>query len=127
MSGKTYYYRRSDKKTQWEFPVEEAVSAVVGVQKSELGRIIEEANRHLAEKTAQQKAEEERKRLELEKEEREAAEAKALERAERKQRHERRVLESEKKEGKSKLEKQMSLQVCTSCQKVLIPVFQIRS
>jgi hypothetical protein len=117
-NGKTYYYRRSDNKTQWDFPVEEPVQPDVSVlQKSELQKFIEEASRQQAEKLAAQKAEEERKREEVEKEEKEAAEAKAKERAERKlqrdqHRHQRRASDPDTaKSGKSKLEKELSVQV----------------
>ena len=87
------------------------------MQKPDLQKIIEEANRQLTEKQAAQKAEEERKRAEKEREEQEAAEAKAKERAERKllrdERH-RRLAEGHTeapKDGKTKLEKQFSAQV----------------
>lgn len=83
-----------------------------------MAKIIEEANRQLAEKTAAQKAEEERKREEFEREEKEAAEAKAKERAERKiQRDQRQQYQHQRNQsnshsdGKSKLEKQLSMLV----------------
>lgn len=116
-SGKVYYYRREDSKTQWEFPVEDALAPTsTSVQKSDLQKIIVEAARQQAEKQAAQKAEEEKKRAEEERIEKEAAEAKAKERAERKlQRDEKRRLSEghvePPKDGKTKLEKQFSVQV----------------
>ena len=87
--------------------------------KSDLQKIIEDARKQQEEKMAAQKAEEEKRRVEMEKEEKETAEAKAKERAERKskrdsQRHQRRMSESETptKNGQSKLEKELSVQVC---------------
>jgi len=113
-SGKTYYYRRSDGKTQWEIPVDETQQGVT-LQKSEFQKIIEEANRQMAEKLIAEKAEVERRRMELEKEEQEAAETKARERAERKmkrdERHQRRSSESDHQKSKSRLERELEIQV----------------
>jgi hypothetical protein len=92
----------------------------VTLQKSEFQKIIDEANRHMAEKIAAEKAEEERRRAELEKEEQEAAEAKAKERAERKekreQRQQKRLSEPDARKTKSRLEKEMEIQVCPPSQ-----------
>lgn len=86
--------------------------------KNDLQKIIEDARKQQEDKLAAQKAEEEKRRVEMEREEKEAAEAKAKERAERKsqrdsQRHQRRISESETptKNGQSKLEKELSVQV----------------
>ena len=93
--------------------------------KSELQKIIEEANRQLAEKTAAMKAEEERRRGEREEAEREAEEVKARERAERKKLREQKhalqrgsegtglleKVEKKEKEGKPNFEKALSMQV----------------
>lgn len=110
-TGKTYYYRRSDGKTQWEIPVDESQQGVT-LQKSEFQKIMDEATRHIAEKLAAEKAEEERRRAALEKEEQEAAEAKARERAERKlKRDQRRLSESDPRKTKSRLERELEIQV----------------
>jgi hypothetical protein len=121
-TGSTYYYRRSDGKTQWDIPVAEDTPPLAhppppvnNLQKSEFQKIIDEANRQMAEKQAAEKAEEERRRLELEREEQEAMEAKARERAERKirrdERNSRRVSESDTQKSKSRLERELEIQV----------------
>jgi hypothetical protein len=129
-TGKRYYFRRGEQKTQWEFPVEEAAASGTHIPKSELQKILEEANKQLAEKTAAMKAEEEKRREEMILVEREALEVKARERAERKKlREQKRVthkdegkghdkvekihekVEKPKSDGKSKVEKDFSIQV----------------
>jgi hypothetical protein len=118
-SKKTYYYRRADNKTQWDFPLDESIaSSGSNLPKNELAKYIEEANRQIAEREAALKVEEEKKRLEKEREEQEEAEAKAKERSERKlhqkeQRHHKSQSESKdpSKENKSKFEKELSQQV----------------
>ena len=114
-TGKPYYYRRSDGKTQWEIPVDDSQQGVT-LQKSEFQKIIDEAARHMVEKLAAEKAEEERRRMELETEEKEAAEAKARERAERKLKRDernqkRRQSESGPQKPKSRLERELEIQV----------------
>lgn len=86
------------------------------LQKSEFQKIIDEAARHMLEKLAAEKAEEERRRMELETEEKEAAEAKARERAERKLKRDernqkRRLSESGPQNPKSRLERELEIQV----------------
>jgi colicin import membrane protein len=103
--------------------VDEPPGAEGATAKSDLQKIIEDARKQQEEKMAAQKAEEEKRRTEVEREEKEAAEAKAKERAERKsqretQRHQRRISEPETsgitKTGQSKLEKELSVQVTSS-------------
>lgn len=119
-SKKTYYYRRADNKTQWDFPLDESIASTgTNLPKNELAKYIEEANRQIAEREAAQKAEEEKKRLEREREEQEAAEAKAKERAERRLQKEHRHSHKGQsdsnpdalKDNKSKFEKELSQQV----------------
>jgi hypothetical protein len=115
-SKKTYYYRRADNKTQWDFPLDETIAASgSNLPKNELAKYIEEANRQIAEREAALKVEEEKKRLEREREEQEEAEAKAKERSERKlqkeQRHNSGSNLDPSKENKSKFEKELSQQV----------------
>lgn len=107
-----YYFRRSDGKTQWDFPTDDTAATGSSLQKSELAKIIEEANRQLAEQKAAQKLEEEKKRMELELEDKEAAEVKAKERAERKSQREQSQKNRSQSDGISKLEKLLSAQVC---------------
>jgi hypothetical protein len=82
------------------------------IPKSELQKILEEANKQLAEKTAAMKAEEEKRRAEMALAEREAEEVKARERAERKKLREQRAIEKAGGSGhekeKSKMEKERS-------------------
>jgi hypothetical protein len=144
-TGRTYYFRRgAEDHRQWEFPVEDSG----GIPRSELQKIIEEANRRLREQNEMLREEEERRRGEEEEKQREEEEVKALERRERKTAREAKRRERERKdgrgdvsvervemdqgekghvdvgkskerkhdgaheEGKSKLEKEFSLQVC---------------
>jgi len=103
--------------------MEEAIAASgTHIPKSELQKILEEANRQLAKKTAAMKAEEERRREEMALVEREAEEVKARERAERKKLREQKHASQKgddkrhhDKEGKSKLEKDFSVQVIFHC------------
>ena len=113
--------------------MEEASVSTTGtsIAKSELERIIEEANRQLLEKQVAMKEEEERVKTEREREEMEAMEAKAKERAERKAAREQRHANHKSKsleikdpsssqsstDPKAKLEKQFSVVACvpTSC------------
>jgi hypothetical protein len=82
------------------------------IPKSELQKILEEANKQLAEKTAAMKAEEEKRKAEMALAEREAEEVKTRERAERKRLREQRAIEKAGGSGhekeKSKMEKERS-------------------